>query len=192
MQYKKKEINDRILDAGKQEYAAKGYRAGNISDIAEKAGVPVGNLYRYFDGKAGLLDAIVMPAYSQVPKLLSELQKVQVIDSLTLENIMPLIVEQLLVFFDRFSKEILILVDNCATTRYEDFATDITNQVSEVVEKKLYENPSDMEKRMAQSISKAFLNSLFDLLRLGLNREDMQKMMFKLIKFYFYEVNSRK
>ena len=46
MQYKKKDINDRILEAGRDEYFAKGFRAGNISAIAANSGVPVGNLYR--------------------------------------------------------------------------------------------------------------------------------------------------
>lgn len=63
MQYKKKEVSERILQAGRDEYAEKGFRAGNISVIAANSGVPVGNLYRYFDGKMGLLTAIVRPAY---------------------------------------------------------------------------------------------------------------------------------
>ena len=45
MQYKKKEISERILQAGRKEYVEKGYRGGNISTIAEQAGVPVGNLW---------------------------------------------------------------------------------------------------------------------------------------------------
>lgn len=192
MQYKKKIINDRILEAGRNEYAQKGFRGGNISTIAENAGVPVGNLYRYFDGKSGLLDAIVKPAYTEVPKMLSELQTIDVLDSITLEQIMPMLSGQLLDFFDRYGKEILILVDNCATTRYEDFAKDITSQVGEIILKKLYTEPDEVDKKMAQAISKAFMNSLFDLLRMGLSREQMQQMMEKLIKFYFYEVESRK
>ena len=59
MQYKKEAVRERILEAARTEYLERGFRGGNISAIAERAGVPVGNLYRYFDGKNGVLDAIV-------------------------------------------------------------------------------------------------------------------------------------
>lgn len=192
MQYKKKNINDKILEAGRNEYAARGYRGGNISTIAENAGVPVGNLYRYFDGKSGLLDAIVKPAYIEVPKMLYELQKVEVLDSVTLEQIMPMLTSKLLDFFTRYGREILILVDNCTTTRYEDFAADIIKQVSDIVLKKLYDKPTEVDEKMAKAIAKAFMNSLFDLLRLEMSDDERHQMMEKLIKFYFYEVEGRK
>lgn len=192
MQYKKKDINDRILEAGRNEYAEKGFRAGNISIIAENAGVPVGNLYRYFDGKTGLLDAIVKPAYTQLPDLLKELQRVQVLDAATLGQIMPVLMEKLLDFFDKYGKEIVILADKCQGTRYEDFASDLVRQVSDIVAQKLYPQPSGNELKMATYIAKAFLNSLFDLLREGFSRTEMQTMTEKLIKFYFYEVDKRK
>ena len=63
MQYKKDTVRDNILDAARKEFLAHGFRGGNISVITKDAGVPVGNLYRYFEGKSGVLDAIVKPAY---------------------------------------------------------------------------------------------------------------------------------
>lgn len=192
MQYRKEEVNNKILEAGKLEYSVKGFRAGNISTIAQNAGVPVGNLYRYFDGKLGLLDAIVKPAYNEVPKLLIQMQKVQVLDSDSLEKIMPMLLDSLLCFFDKFGKELLILIDNCASTKYEDFGKDILAQVTRVVQSKLYPDPTDIEVQMATAISKAFLNSLFDLLRNDTDRSITYQMMLRLIKFYFYDVNLRK
>ena len=73
MQYKKESVREKILEAARKEYRRKGFRGGNISTIAENAGVPVGNLYRYFQGKTGVLDAIVKPAYDALPKLMAEL-----------------------------------------------------------------------------------------------------------------------
>jgi AcrR family transcriptional regulator len=47
-----------ILDAGALLFASKGYEATSIADIAAKAGVAVGTVYRLFDDKPALLVAI--------------------------------------------------------------------------------------------------------------------------------------
>ena len=193
MQYKKEAVYDKILAAARAEYLQRGFHGGNISTIAENAGVPVGNLYRYFDGKNGVLDAIVKPAYEAVPKLLSELQGVQVLDSLTLQQIMPLLGGKLLDFFEQFGQDILILVDCCEGTRYADFSQEIVQRVAEIVCAKLY--PSSCGKSeivFSNIIAKAFCGSLFDILRQGADREEMLSMTERLFKFYFFEVDKRK
>lgn len=58
-QYLKAEVRERILAAGQREFAARGFDDATMADIARAAGVSTGNLYRYFDGKAELLQAVV-------------------------------------------------------------------------------------------------------------------------------------
>ena len=193
MQYKKEAVRERILDAARKEYLLRGFRGGNISTIAENAGVPVGNLYRYFEGKSGVLDAIVKPAYEALPKLLAELQQIEILDSVTLSQSMPILSSGLIAFFDAFGDDILILADCCEGTRYEDFYKDITRQVARVIRRKLYPaSPSPQEERLADIVSKSFCGALFDILRMKLGHEQMQDMVERLIKFYFYEVDKRK
>ena len=193
MQYKKEAVRERILEAARTEYLERGFRGGNISAIAERAGVPVGNLYRYFDGKNGVLDAIVKPAYEALPKLMAELQQVAILDSVTLSQTMPLLSNGLLKFFDAFGDDILILMDCCDGTRYEDFFEDITREVAVVICHKLYPSGADERNtKFADVVSKAFCGSRFDVLRMNLNHEQKQEMVEKLLKFYFYEVDKRK
>ena len=163
MQYKKKFINDKILEAGREEYLSKGFRAGNISVIATAAGVPVGNLYRYFDGKNGLLEAIVKPTYLEVPKAISRLSNFDTSDkSMTMQDHMFQITDRLLQLFDECGKEIIILVDKCATTRYDDFSQKLTDQISEIVFEKLYQAKAE-DRLMAELIAKAFVDSIFEM-----------------------------
>ncbi len=49
----------KILDIATAEFAALGYNAANINIIAEKAGVSVGSLYKYFNTKEGLYLTVV-------------------------------------------------------------------------------------------------------------------------------------
>ncbi len=50
---------DRILAAANEEFAAAGLHGVTTTGIAARAGVSVGSLYRFFDGKEAVADAIV-------------------------------------------------------------------------------------------------------------------------------------
>jgi AcrR family transcriptional regulator len=48
-----------IIDAALDCFADRGFAATRIDDIARRAGVTVGTVYRYFDGKAALFEAVI-------------------------------------------------------------------------------------------------------------------------------------
>jgi AcrR family transcriptional regulator len=56
---KKEKSQRRILEAAKEVFFRDGFMAANLDEIAEKAGVAKGTLYRYFDSKAELYVAIL-------------------------------------------------------------------------------------------------------------------------------------
>lgn len=62
-QYLKDEVRTRILEAGLREFAAHGFEGATMAGIARGAGVSAGNLYRYYDGKTALLEAVVPDAW---------------------------------------------------------------------------------------------------------------------------------
>src|SRR5581483_8111422 len=48
-----------ILDAAKRRFGRIGFHSTRIGDIADEAGVSVGLIYKYFEGKEALIEAIV-------------------------------------------------------------------------------------------------------------------------------------
>lgn len=122
MQYPKDEIRKVILDAAAREYLAVGFRCGNIKKIAAESGVAVGNIYRYFDGKTGILDAIVSRAYSELPMLVQEAMgqndRVGALADMVCGYQVPL----------------SILVRSCACTRYEDFVVKMVDKLAPLFE----------------------------------------------------------
>ena len=50
---------ERLVETGRQLIHSKGFTRTTLSDIAEAAGVPLGNIYYYFRTKDDLLDAVV-------------------------------------------------------------------------------------------------------------------------------------
>jgi len=83
----KPEKQQKILDIATAEFAARGYNAANINVIAEKAGVSVGSLYKYFNTKEGLyltvvgrgvetLDAVLRQVTSSDASLLEKIDQI--------------------------------------------------------------------------------------------------------------------
>jgi len=192
MQYKKKYINDKILEAGLAEYLDKGFRQANISAIAQNAGVPVGNLYRYFDGKAGLLDALVKNTYHEVPKIVEQLARSHVDTGLPLSETLRRLTKSLSDLCEERGKGILVLADKCVSTRYEDFSDKIIEQVGELIYHHLYADEEKMSRFMSTLMAKALVHSMFDILRLNLSRAETETMVLKTMRFYFCEIETRK
>jgi AcrR family transcriptional regulator len=55
----KAETRQRILEAGRQLFAAKGYEASTTRDIADAAGIANGTLFNYFPSKEAILASLV-------------------------------------------------------------------------------------------------------------------------------------
>jgi AcrR family transcriptional regulator len=56
---KKAESRRRILDAAREVFFRDGFMTANLDEVAEKAGVAKGTLYRYFESKAELYVAVL-------------------------------------------------------------------------------------------------------------------------------------
>ena len=191
MQYKKEDVRKRIIDEGKEEYLENGFRGGNIKTIAEKAGVPVGNLYRYFDGKSGLLDAIVSPVYNEIPSIIDNLVQLFVSQNYTFTEIVPALTDNTLRLFEIYRSELLILVYRCEKTQYSDFADKIVAIVESLIIMYMDEPPNEDQKDFVNILSKSFITSLFEMLEEGYDKERLRQLIGKLLKFTFGDINSR-
>jgi AcrR family transcriptional regulator len=70
------EKQNKIIDAALNEFAQYGYSEANINKIAERAGVSVGSLYKYFNDKQNLYQIIVNLSADTLSEVLG-----QIIDS---------------------------------------------------------------------------------------------------------------
>ena len=55
----------RILDEAKRIFAQAGFDRSSMGTVAERAGIPVGSLYTYFDSKETLLGAIIEEGWAE-------------------------------------------------------------------------------------------------------------------------------
>lgn len=191
MQYKKDNVRRRIIEVGKEEYLENGFRGGNIRTIADKAGVPVGNLYRYFAGKNGLLDAIVAPVYNELPVTIDKLAKAFISRNLSFSEMTPELTKSALELFDKYGAELLILAYRCEKTIYGDFIDKLVAMTSRLIIFYMKTAPSEQQIEFINIISKSFINTVFSLLRDGYERDKLEELLNKLIEFNFNNINNR-
>ena len=73
MQTLKSNIREMILKAARGKFARKGFLKTSMRDIADAAGMGVGNIYNYFAGKDELFQAVVRPVTDWMFTLFEEM-----------------------------------------------------------------------------------------------------------------------
>ncbi len=66
----KEDIRDRIVKAATNEFFDKGFENSSLRKIARESGITPGNLYRYYDNKEVLYEAIVGESYRKLNAIL--------------------------------------------------------------------------------------------------------------------------
>ncbi|SJZ86728.1 TetR/AcrR family transcriptional regulator [Anaerorhabdus furcosa] len=74
----KEEVRNSILKSADAEIMANGIQGIQMRRIAEGANMTVGNLYRYFEDKEALINAIVEPALYDLDELLKRISNSQI------------------------------------------------------------------------------------------------------------------
>ena len=70
MQVQKEDIRGRVLTVAKRQFERKGYSKTSMREIAELAGVGVGNIYNYFTNKDELFHEVVRPVLHALEAML--------------------------------------------------------------------------------------------------------------------------
>ncbi|MBD2258211.1 TetR/AcrR family transcriptional regulator [Pseudanabaena sp. FACHB-2040] len=96
-QARSRERFDRILDAGAELFAARGYESVTTDDIAAQADTSVGGLYRFFPDKLAVFQALVSRYLDQLRQLFDALHSEEAFQ-LTLEEYVGQVVDG----FDQF------------------------------------------------------------------------------------------
>lgn len=129
VQVRKEEISERILDVALQSFALQGFPLTTMAGIARTAGISTGNVYRYFQHKDALFEAILPPDFVQgFQELLTK--RVKAMDGvddlfdlfdLGQDSSFHRAAEALFEFCFLNRWRVIILLSKTAGTRYEGF-----------------------------------------------------------------------
>lgn len=130
-QYKKNEVKDKIDQAAMEVFSKKGYQNTKIADISEKAGISVGNVYRYYKGKEEILRELIPEDFLQqlqesLNKKLCSWKDADESNGhfLASKQFIGLLVEK--------KEQLAILIAGCEGTEYSNFKDQIINYMTDL------------------------------------------------------------
>lgn len=138
MQIQKEEVKQRILQAAKEEFLTKGFEKASMREIAHKAQITVGNIYAYFHGKEGLLDALLLPSVEQMKRFIFEFSKGEAISELTLGQV----TDSLTDIFLENQGQFMLLMNGVDGTKYEHIREQLQAMVTQRIQEELMPNLS--------------------------------------------------
>lgn len=125
-----KTIDQRILNAAKEEFLEKGYMKASLRQICADAGVTTGALYNRYAGKDELFQAIVSPFMEKLNAMCVQVEEQDTVfaEDTDIEKIwqnpnesMPYLIDILYQNFDYFKLLICCAEGSCYENFFEDF-----------------------------------------------------------------------
>ncbi len=188
MQVLKDSVKKAILAGAVQEFFDNGFQNANMRRIADSANITVGNIYRYFENKEALFNAVLHPAKRAIDDLESFDKKLHIT---RIENQKEAIqvVTYVVNVLRPYTKEIYIMIFNSNGTHYEQVKSQLENLVISKV--KEY-SPSAMSDYLLKVVAASFVQSIFVVFKDNVNDiKKIQDIIIQLIVFYFRDVQNR-
>lgn len=187
MQYQKEEVKSRILAVAFAEFNKEGYYKANVLRIATHSKVAIGNLYRYFNGKAALFDALVGQAYSDIPVIIQTIYD-QTIGAINDAGKLYGISEGILMIFDRYGKQLTLLLDKSQGSKYAEFGNTLREEICTLWKQAFAVNGED--DFMIELLAEGFLSGSLKIFKTA-KQDEMGKLLDRLMRFYFQNIKER-
>ena len=135
MQILKENIGDCILKVARQQFELKGYSKTSMREIAESAGVGVGNIYNYFTNKDDLFREVVRPVLYALEAMLQEHHGIRGEDIMMMrsEEYLKSCIDEYVSLIDKHSALMKILLFHAQGSSLECFRENYTDRSTELV-----------------------------------------------------------
>lgn len=171
MQVLKDYVRMNILESARKEFLSKGYAKASMRDIAQSANITVGNIYRYYDSKAFLFEAVVDPTFVEIKELIQNVRFDQFDANERQEytNFRNEFVKGFINIVKENKEEIVILIKCAEGTRYRGtknqfaqiFESKVNKYVGDIIEQ---ENQKSDRAVISKVISKSVIDGLTELI----------------------------
>ena len=135
MQVLKDDIRGRILTVARQRFERKGYSKTSMREIAELAGVGVGNIYNYFTNKDELFREVVRPVLCALEAMLQEHHGIRGEDIMMMrsEKYLKSCIDEYVSLIDKHRALMGILLFRAQGSSLERFRENYTDRSTELV-----------------------------------------------------------
>lgn len=135
MQVQKKDIRGRVLTVAKRQFERKGYSKTSMREIAELAGVGVGNIYNYFTNKDELFHEVVRPVLHALEAMLQAHHGIKGEDIMTMrsEKYLKACIDEYVSLINTHHELMEILLFRAQGSSLEHFRENYTDRSTELV-----------------------------------------------------------
>jgi AcrR family transcriptional regulator len=169
MQVLKDEIRNSIHRSALAEFKEKGFRKSSMREIAKRAGITAGNLYRYFGSKEDLFYAVVSPAFGRIVKLIKENKEFDYAGDGKYSNHLEYAADRIAKIHGEFHNELLILIDGSRGTVYErakeEVITMFEENIRHLLSKSWPEGVTGDRRFIAHVIAAGYIEGLVTIMR---------------------------
>ncbi len=188
MQVLKESVKKAILNGAILEFFEHGYQNANMRRIADSANITVGNIYRYFENKEALFNAVLAPAKRALDDLESfdtKLHTTRVENQNNATQIPTFVVNVL----SKKTREIFIMIFNANGSHYQQ----VKSQLESLVVTKVKEFfPGMFSDYFLKIVAASFIQALFVVFKDNVNDiKKIQDMIVQLIVFHFRDLSNR-
>ena len=184
----KDEVRSRILRAAEDVFYEKDYSTAKLSEIAERASVPVALIYTYFKNKEVLFDSIVSSVYSNYEDgFEAEERQESGNASERFEKAGESYVFSLL----KMRKKLIILMDKSAGTQHVHAKNELISKMQTHIEEGLKRQAKmGYDPMLSHILASNFTEGLLEIAR-HYKGDEWAKKIFKLLaQCYYHGVNS--
>lgn len=157
MQILKKEIKENIINSSKELFQEKGFNNTSMHDIAKRANVSTGNIYRYFKTKQQLLDEMLSEVEEQIEQFLKLIPTTR--KNMDYQKISDVIIENIIKWYDKNSSSLKVLLSCKEQIHYLSFKIKMTNMLAERIS---YITPKRQGKSPNSILMGAITDSIFE------------------------------
>lgn len=159
----KEDVRANIRLAAIEEFKENGYEKASMRSIANKAGISVGNLYRYFSDKHSIFDEIVSPIYENMNNNTNFKFNMLLLDINLLEYID--LINTMFGSQRNHRDELYILLEKSKGSKFEDFKSVIIEKVEATIKDTIIaEINKDQEVIKGALFAKVFARSVVEAL----------------------------
>jgi len=192
MQVKKEEVRKKILKAAVKEFKNNGYKNATMRKISNSSGIPIGNLYRYYQNKETLFNSIVADVYEELKDLFKTGMER---DEQTVEGRSLYFFNKLIDIYTANYDKTYILLHRNVGTKYENVQRELGNYFQDKITSNIKENNPEVEEEdleFIRFICRLYLIGIGELITsYDKDIAKLKKMGRRFVTFYFQQIAER-
>lgn len=191
MQYQKEEVRIRILEAAYAEFSNVGYARASVLNIATRAYVAIGNLYRYFGSKEALFDSLVGVASVALEDTVKEIVEKYTADGadFSSQEMATELASAINELGKKYHNGFALLMEKSRGSKYENFTDKLCEGVATICMGAMARYGKEDE-FIAKIMASGIVNGSFMIIR-NVSIDEREEKLKKLMVFYTHALDER-